>query len=332
MSAASKNYVPTHKFDHGQEYRVEIEARTNAGETCEQIAAALRAQGVNITNKTISRRRVEWGLRKRPHSKLLGKRATGKRVKKVAGTKESEIVARKREIQARTLAGQSADEIARELEAQGWQLKKGASTVLRLQTQWKLIEPDEDRRRGKKTKKSELAEKEEAIKPKVRKEIEREANREQLMQAKTLHYPTNCSFGPKKRVLAGGGTVEQNDENGVMEDGDGWEDGDTFMGADDMNAGSLPNPFQTQPHQMEQPTVSVAAAVMSVEFLVDLANSTLQAAQGLRDSLQAYQARVPVAGSLTGYPPSLEDLSTARRKVRESAAVMHDLAAEPKAD
>ena len=323
---------PAHKFDHSQEYRTEIEARTNAGETCEQIAAALRAQGVDITNKTISRRRVEWGLRKRPYSKLLGKKANVQRSKKPEGTKTSGISARKAEIEARTLAGESAEQIAQVLEAQGWQLKKGASTVLRLQSQWKLIEPSEDRARGRK-RKSEGGEKgEDVVKPKVRREMEREANREQLMQAKTLHYPTNCSFGPKKRVVPGGGAVETNgDTNGSQgDDGDAYGGGETFVDDTEMDGMPHMNPFAQNPQVAEPASVSVAAEIMSVEFLVDLANSTLVAAHGLRDSLQAYQARVPVAGSLTGFPPTLEDLATARRKVREAAAVMHDLAADPK--
>lgn len=52
----SSRVPPAHAFDPAEQYRAEIEERTELGETCEQIAQALRAQGVSITNKTVSRR------------------------------------------------------------------------------------------------------------------------------------------------------------------------------------------------------------------------------------------------------------------------------------
>ena len=63
-------------------------------------------------------------------------------------------------------------------------------------------------------------------------------------------------------------------------------------------------------------------------MLVDLASSTLEAATNLKEMLKAYQAGRPVAGSL--FAPTLEDLSTARKKVREAAIVMYDMADEPR--
>ena len=53
------------KFDNTEALRDEIEARTRHGETCRQIAVALAEKGINVSAKTISRRRVDWGLRKR---------------------------------------------------------------------------------------------------------------------------------------------------------------------------------------------------------------------------------------------------------------------------
>lgn len=47
------------------EFRLEVEERTRNGESCEQISAALNARGVQVTDKTISRWRITWGLRKR---------------------------------------------------------------------------------------------------------------------------------------------------------------------------------------------------------------------------------------------------------------------------
>ena len=63
-----------------------------------------------------------------------------------------------------------------------------------------------------------------------------------------------------------------------------------------------------------QDGVSVAAEIMSVDFLVDLANSTLVAANNLKDMLLAYQAGMPVANPMAMAPPTLEDLTTAREK------------------
>lgn len=355
-STGGPKQPPQHKFDPANHHRSEIEARTAAGETCEQIASALRAQGVDITNKTISRRRVEWGLRKRPFSKLLGKKAKVARPKKASGTKTADTSARKAEIEARTARGESAEEIAAALEAGGVVLKKGASTILRLQTQWGLIEPDPDRARGRKRKPEVDADGNEVPKvrkkdlPRILREQEREANKVQQGQAGTLHYPSNCNFGPKKRGRGVGALGDGEGVNGVDEDGgvmlnDGGDDG--FGGFENgnaqhqqpqqhppldphlMNQLQPQHPYPIQTHNQTQQTVSVAAEIMSVEFLVDLATSTLGAANNLKDMLLAYQARTPVVGGTTGLPPSLEDLTTARRKVREAAAVMHDLAVEP---
>lgn len=332
---------PQHKFDPAEHYRSEIERRTALGETCEQIASALRAQGVEITNKTISRRRVEWGLRKRPFSKLLGKKATVPRPKKTSGTKSADTNARKAEIKERTLAGQSAEEIADALQQGGYVLKKGASTVLRLQTQWGFIEPDADRARGRKKRKRGDGDAEgDDGTPKVRKkdlprllkEQEREANKVQQMQAQTLHYPSNCSFGPKKRTAALRAEGGEEDDGAAAEKMD--DEGAIMPGLDAIvpEPGSLPYPHDPPPphtNGQQQQSVSLAAEIMSVEFLVDLATSTLSAAENLKAMLLASQARQPVYGSVTGLPPSGEDLTVARRKVREAAAVMHDLAAEP---
>ena len=300
-----------HKFDPAEQYRTEILERTEQGETCEQIAAALRAKGVDITNKTISRRRVEWGVRKRPFSKLLGTRTQKPRPKKPF-TKNAGSSKRKAEIKARTHHGETPEQIAEALIAQGYELKKGAGTVLRLQTFWGLIPHDEARARGRR--KGGSAEGSAGAKAEKvsKREMEREANK--LQQTQTLHYPTDCSFGPKKRV--NGAAVDDNESVNM-----------------EMDFESQPLPILAPagplPVQQSQPSMSVAAEIMSVEFLVDLANSTLSAATNLKDMLLAYQEQRPASNSLSASPPTLEDLTTARRKVREAAAVMHDLAVEP---
>lgn len=304
------------KFDPSQQFRSEIEQRTAQGETCEQIASALRAQGVDITNKTISRRRVEWGLRKRPFNKHLGMKIAKPRPKK-PHTKTARSNLRKAEIEARTQRGETAAQIAAALEGQGHVFKNAESTILRLQTTWGLMPADEDRARGRKKKKSSARNPTQTLAaPKLSKrDQEREANKQQ--RDGTQHYPINCSFGPKKRV--NGVAVIHGDVDGDDDD----------MGADANQL--LPLPFENYAtsNQHNQSSVSVAAELMSVEFLVDLANSTLATATSLKEMLLAYQAGQPAPNSLSGLPPTLEELRTARRKVREAAAVMHDLAVDP---
>ncbi|KAK3722997.1 hypothetical protein LTR37_002143 [Vermiconidia calcicola] len=314
-------HTPLHKFDPSEHLRPQIEERTANGETCEQIASALREQGIDITNKTISRRRVEWGLRQRATHKLAGTKLAKKRPSRT-GSKHSLQVGRKEEIEAGTLRGEDAEQIAAAVIAQGFKLRKGASTILRLQTYWGLIPPDPDRAAGRKRKERVKKLKE----PKIsQREVEKEANRMQRTQ--TLHYPTNCSFGPKKRVGNGGSA-----EDGIEVDFADSDGSPQPMMMDDDNddySTPLPDLAPAPPWVKQHQTVSVAAEIMSVEILVDLANSTLGAANHLRDMLLAYQERVPAPYSQSTSPPTLEDLSTARRKVREAAAVMHDLAVEP---
>lgn len=148
--------------------------------------------------------------------------------------------------------------------------------------------------------------------PKVSKrEMEREANKQQ--QTQTMHYPTNCNFGPQKRA---NGSLEDDNEDQTL---DPNLDSEYLPMMDDYSA---PAPSQQQ-------QADVSAELMSVEILVDLANSTLGAADNLKDMLLAYQAQRPVPSTIPARPPTLEDLATARRKVREAASVMLDLAADP---
>ena len=309
------------KFDPNEQFRHEIEHRTVHGETCEQIASALRAKGLNITNKTVSRRRVQWGLRKRDFSKSASTKAKVTRPKSKE-TKSAHQLARKAEIEARTQRGETAEQIAAALEAHGYELKKGASSILRLQTQWGLIPRDTDRAKGRRRKGEVGPDGERVSKMRSRKvskgEMEKEANEQQ--QTQTMHYPTNCSFGPKKRI--NGSAVDSSDD-------------------DEQDFDSAPGPLNGEEDypaavsgaaQTKQSSVNIAAEIMSVDFLVDLATSTLGAANNLKDLVLAYQAQRPVPNSASASPPTLEDLSTARRKVREAAAVMHDLAVDPVAN
>jgi len=208
---------------------------------------------------------------------------------------------RKAEIEARTSRGESAEQIAAALEAQGHVLRKGSSTILRLQTQWGLIPPDPCRARGRKRTASERKEAE------LAKAAAREQEREVVMQQHdgTQHYPTNCSFGPRKRVKGTHSTDQEIIELGTPP------------------PPALPVPTDTS---RTQTNASFATETMSVEFLVDLATSTLVAATHLKIMLSASQLG---QARPNGQVPTREDLSTARRKVREAASVMHDLAVDP---
>ena len=306
-----------HRFDPSEQYRTEIEERTAHGETCQQIAAALSAKGIPITEKTISRRRIEWGLRQRPPHKLAGMKVAKPRPRK-PDAQSVGASARRSEIEARTRNGQTAEQIAEVLIAQGWKLDRGVSTVLRLQTFWGLIEPDPDRARGRK-KSSASGGRVEKVKtpksPKVSKrEMEREANREQ--QNSTMHYPSNCFFGPQKRNK----DTQFDDSMDITVDSP-LESG---LGFGNVSM-TLPASQQDDPRAPHD----VAAEVMSVEILIDLATSTLSAAHNLKDMLLAYQGQRPLQELSSGFPPTLGDLTNARKKVREAAGLMFDLAADP---
>lgn len=313
MAPSKEGRPSANKFDPSDQYRTEIVERTENGESCEKIASSLRARGVNITNKTISRRRVEWGLRQRPPHKYAGMKHPKPRPKRgnAAYRMQNE---RKAEIEARTKRGESAEQIAEALISQGAKLNRGASSILRLQTYWGFIPPDKARARGRDAAKKK--EKREAEKTSKR-EREKEANLAQ--QRGNMHYPSDCSFGPKKRA------------NGLVNGGNGGEGGDVDLNVDPELLGNedLQNLAQVNGAASSHDGVSIAAEIMSVDFLVDLANSTLGTAHNLKEMLLAYQSGVPVQNSASRSPPTLEDLSSARKKVREAAAVMHDLAVEP---
>lgn len=64
---------------------------------------------------------------------------------------------------------------------------------------------------------------------------------------------------------------------------------------------------------------------MSAEIILDLANSTVTAADSLKNLLFALQAQRPVAGSTSALPPNAEDLVAAKRKVHEAARAVMEL-------
>ncbi|KAL9536028.1 hypothetical protein SMMN14_01124 [Sphaerulina musiva] len=312
------------KKDDTEQHRAEIEQWTQDGQNCEQIAAALKARGVDISAKTISRHRVAWGIRQRAEPKTKGRKYPGRRraAPPQQPSKHGLQEARKADIIARTQRGETAEQISDAFAAQGTPLSK--STLIRLQTFWGLIPYDPARARGKlsdaqKTKRTtrEAAPK---ISRKPRKSttvISAPAN-----PAEVQHYPTTCAFGPVK----GGTTTTTTTFIGTTTSQSPYEDepAPPFDDESHMASSPLPPPQTPPAEHAEQPSVHHAVDIMSAEMLVDLATSTLAAANRVKELYVAQQSQRPVLGMTT--IPTAEDIALAKQKVREAAAVMHDLA------
>lgn len=85
-----------------------------------------------------------------------------------------------------------------------------------------------------------------------------------------------------------------------------------------MASSPLPPPQTPPAEHAEQPSVHHAVDIMSAEMLVDLATSTLAAANRVKELYVAQQSQRPVLGMTT--IPTAEDIALAKQKVREAAA------------
>ncbi|KAJ0115664.1 hypothetical protein J7T55_010487 [Diaporthe amygdali] len=115
-------------------FRAEIEARTQRGENCKAIAAALNAMGVQTSDRAISRVRIRWGMRKRAQRKVKTPPPDSDAARLSAKSKVQAM--RKAELIRMTKDGMSPEEIYQSLTSRGMELKKGVATVLRLQSAW----------------------------------------------------------------------------------------------------------------------------------------------------------------------------------------------------
>ncbi|EMC94558.1 hypothetical protein BAUCODRAFT_551835 [Baudoinia panamericana UAMH 10762] len=186
---------PVQHADKTARYREEIEARTLAGESCKQISDALLARGIVLSDKTISRRRIEWGFRQRAENKMKGRSAP--RPGKSHSARWRERSERTKQILMQlTAEGKPAEQIAEHCESQGIVFKAGVRTVWRLQAHYGLIPYDEDRAKAR------GAYRKQAVNhPKPLRQKKSMANvLENGQRSETLHYPSNCSFGPKRGV------------------------------------------------------------------------------------------------------------------------------------
>ncbi|KAK1082229.1 hypothetical protein LTR33_004073 [Friedmanniomyces endolithicus] len=367
----------TSKREHSRaeklSHQAEIESRTNAGESCKQIADALQANGHQISDKTVARWRVQWGHRKRAPRTTKGQPLRAPRIntrRDVArdGSRRTEQDVTKERITQLTRDGKTAEEINEILQAQGVVMKRGVSTVWRLQTYWKLIPFDSQRSNGtgpyskwrtqpcrQKPRKERVPKGDRpprAKKAKAPKETAAEPD------GTVLHYPTNCAFGPQKRGLRApqaddgpesrlGAAADPMhiDSDSESEPGfyDELDEHDPELGGE-HNASSQHNLQAHAPrywdhqtsscsgtHMTPQPTPQSAAVpgsadIMSAELLVDLANSALVAATDLKDLILAVQMRRPARNSLGALRPSAQDIMSAKKRVREAASMVVDLA------
>ncbi|KAF2208830.1 hypothetical protein CERZMDRAFT_101040 [Cercospora zeae-maydis SCOH1-5] len=304
-------------------HRAEIEDLTLNGHNCEQIAAALRAKGLEISAKTISRYRVSWGIRKRAEPKTKGRTFPGRKRYSAGPTKHEQQESRKAEIVSRHERGETAEQIAAALQSQGAELRSGPSTITRLLTTWGLIPYDKARARGKHSA-AQVAKRAERgtttataprpRKPRAPKQIAVPSN-----PAEVVHYPSECAFGPKKRTADATSLPDSNFNI------DPTFDTGPLADASDEGGDAFPQTAQqSPPPPVPAPSMNVAAELMSAEMLVDLATSTLAAANKVKELYVARQAGHPLPG--TSNVPTDDDIAVAKQKVREAAAVMHDLA------
>jgi len=318
-----------HKFDHEGLYRAEIEERTRNGETCKEIADTLVARGVKVSDKTVSRKRLQWGLRQRTEPSTKGTKrprlaAERPEWRRLTGKDPADYNRRRSEITERTRRGESAEDIVLALQAQGFELKKGVSTVTRLQSFWKLIPPDPDRAegKGKYSKKRKPPSQPRQKQPSA----QQQEGEEQSPAGQVLHYPGNCSFGPpKRRGEAVGPNEEITLDDGPASDMDS-DSGMVMPQFEDFEAAEIPSRMSVPPPQ--QDPLVLAADLMSADILVDLANSTLVAAIKFKDVFSACYAQKPAPGSLSSLPPTVQDIVAAKMKVREAATVVLDLTSD----
>lgn len=142
-----------HKHEGGrrksnlEDFKDQIIERTKHGETCEEIAAALKAQGVQTSDRAVNRRRLIWGLRQRavrkdtpyPTLDVTGKYVNHAAIAQAASNRvKPKGLLRRLEVARMTKEGMTPEEIAEILTARGVVWKKGAASVRRMQSVWGL--------------------------------------------------------------------------------------------------------------------------------------------------------------------------------------------------
>ncbi|OQO08609.1 hypothetical protein B0A48_06479 [Cryoendolithus antarcticus] len=192
----------------------------------------------------------------------------------------------------------------------GFELKSGVATVLRLQTFWGLVPAEHAGAAEEQSRDSVEYRKLRASESKARSKRrakERAAATEAAKVAEgkvhgggaaVVHYPTNCTFGL--------GDDDDHDH----------DDGEVHVGTSTSIA----------PIQESLPAFSYTRDIMSANLMVDLAISMLSAAKDVKDLMIAGEIRRPATNSITGLPPSHEEVISAKRKLKEGTKYAWDVA------
>lgn len=234
-------------------FKAEIEARTQRGENCKAIAAALNAMGVQTSDRAVSRVRIRWGMRKRAQRKVKTPPPDADSVRLSAKSKVQAM--RKAELIRMTREGMTPEEIYQSLTTRGMELKKGVATVLRLQSAWGVAR-DEKRWLGnfrhqchKKAKAQQavaftdiakelgVQEVKGWVQEKMREQSARQARHELALKLMGEHAPTN----PERRKLQKPRRANGPSGEGQANANDGEEDLDTGSSEDEHESGS-PSP------------------------------------------------------------------------------------------
>ncbi|KAK3117653.1 hypothetical protein LTR53_000781 [Teratosphaeriaceae sp. CCFEE 6253] len=180
-----------HSEDLKVQHRAEIEARTLAGESCKQISAALLAAGHEVLDKSpLARPRKDTPREPRPRGS--SRRSAQKASRDVVTQLHAE--------------GKSAEEIHDILQARGVVLKKGVSTVWRLLTYWKIVPYDSQRANGTgvwnkwrmQPGRQKPAQPRQPKEKRAKNGAASAVRQVQVPDGRTLHYPNDCAFGPRK--------------------------------------------------------------------------------------------------------------------------------------
>lgn len=170
-----------------------------------------------------------------------------------------------------------------------------------------LIPYDNARARGRYSDKENAKRAERESVPKTRKPRQSKVIAAPANPAEVQHYPSSCAFGPDKRTAPMlENPFNQNPPFDAQPDSAPLPDDENYTAR--------------SPYPMERagPSVNGAAELMSAEMLVDLATSTLAAANRVKELYVAQQAQRTLPGMTT--VPTGDDIAMAKQKVREAAA------------
>nr|OQO24252.1 hypothetical protein B0A51_08697 [Rachicladosporium sp. CCFEE 5018] len=200
----------------------------------------------------------------------------------------------------------------------GFELKSGVATVLRLQTFWGLVPAEH----------AGAAEEQSRDSVEYRKLRASESKARSKWWAKERAAAAEAAKVAEGRVHGGGAAVVHYPTNfwawgTVGGEWRGW-------GSDGFDRAATVSHVGTStsiaPIQESLPAFSYTRDIMSANLMVDLAISMLSAANDVKDLMIAGEIRRPATNSITGLPPSHEEVISAKRKLKEATRCAWDLA------